>query len=157
MKNKKGQSEMIGFGLIIIIVAVLIVVFLSISINSDDSEFTETYEMESFLQSMLGVTTNCEERGSYLTLDKTIQRCIEEQMCQNDLDPCEIIEEEIPEIVNISWPIGENRLTKGYEFNITTPEEPEFYHFDKGNKTNSRKGTIQPYSDGIRIIFIAYG
>ena len=45
--NKKAQSEMVGFALIIIIVAVVLLVFLSASVRNSNDDNTQSFEVES--------------------------------------------------------------------------------------------------------------
>ena len=58
--KKVGQDEMVGFGLIIILVAIIFIVFISIYIRKP-TEKVNDYEANSFIQSVLQYTTNCEE------------------------------------------------------------------------------------------------
>ena len=60
VEEKKGQEEMVGFALILILVAIIVLVFIGFSIRSPEKESVESYEVESFLQSMLQYTTECE-------------------------------------------------------------------------------------------------
>jgi len=57
--NKKAQEEMVGFALIIIVVAVILLVFLSIGLRKDGREDVESYEVASFIQSLLQYHTSC--------------------------------------------------------------------------------------------------
>lgn len=157
IRQFRGQSEMVGFGLIIIIVSVLIVVFLSFSLNNrGNDDLTEDYEVTSFLQSSLGYTTNCTERRiNYLSLEKVITRCIEGATCENGLNPCDIMEETFTDMIKTSWPIGGTFPSKGYELNVTSKGETVFTIFE-GNRTLNKKGTSQPYAEGVRIIFATY-
>ncbi|MBI2057207.1 hypothetical protein HYT91_03060 [Candidatus Pacearchaeota archaeon] len=59
-KNKIGQEEMVGFALIIILVSVILLVFLAFSLNKPKTEATESYEVNSFLQSSLQYTSSCQ-------------------------------------------------------------------------------------------------
>src|SRR3989338_7985995 len=56
---KRSQEEMVGFALIIILVSIILLVFLAFSLSKSKTESTESYEVNSFLQSTLQYTTAC--------------------------------------------------------------------------------------------------
>ena len=154
-QNKKAQSEMVGFALIVIIVAVLILVFLAIAMNKTKNEDTQSYEVESFISSSLEYTTNCTERSEFLPLRKVIFRCVDKQICQNGVDPCLEMNETWENLINNSWIASPEAPTKGYQFNITVEGKP-FYEFHNGNKTIASKAAVQNFDSGVDIFFKVY-
>ena len=155
-KKKRAQSEMVGFALIVIIVSIIIVIFVSISLNkSHSSTQGKSYQTDSFLQSMLGYTTTCFERGQYLSLSNVITKCIEGGVCSDGSDPCSIMNESIKQMVDNSWKVGGDYLTKGYDLNISS-QGKTIYSLHKGNITNIKKESVQPFPNGERIIFDTY-
>lgn len=152
---KKGQSEMVGFALILIIIAVLILVFISISHNkSNNDEFIENYEVESFIQATLDYTTKCADgyEPKYADVRRVISKCISKTQCSNGINPCTELNETLTRIVNLSWNVGEDWEAKGYVLNITSKGE-EVFSLEKGNKTESSIGSLQNYDGGLDIIF----
>lgn len=151
---KKGQSEMVGFALILIIIAVVILVFLSINLKKQDTDFTKSYEVESFIQTFLEETTKCADgyEPKYASLRRTMNKCIGKSVCSNGIDPCKEFNETMTKILNDSWQVGQDWKTKGYYMNITVKGE-EFFSSVKGNKTGNSLGSIQNFDGEIDIIF----
>lgn len=92
--RKKAQEEMVGFAIILIIVAVIILIVLGFMINSpSESEEVESYEVNSFLDSMLEYTTDCKDRyGIPIDLGSLIKKCKDNKRCPNELDSCDVLE-----------------------------------------------------------------
>jgi hypothetical protein len=156
MKNK-GQSEMVGFALILIIVAVLILIFLSFSLKKDNSEFVESYEVESFLQASLEQTTNCSMKygSNFLSLVKVIRSCIDEEICFNGEDPCQIMNQTVEGILENAWKVGKDWPTKGYSFKVLSKGEKVLI-LNEGNVTRESKGDIQVLDEGLEISFVVF-
>ena len=155
--KRKAQSEMVGFGLIIIIVAVLLLIFLSISFKKSNEEFTQSYEVESFIQSVLQVSTDCEMDYSYNYRDvrELFLDCRDNESCYGGRNSCEVLNETLSEILDYSFVVDNDSYIKGYTFNSTI-EGNGLLGFEKGNITNIRQGASQAFSDGLDIIFIIY-
>src|SRR3989338_10745103 len=103
MKNKFGQEEMVGFALILILVAIIILVFIGFSIRSPEKESVESYEVESFLQSMLQYTTSCENNIEKLPVQKLVFSCNAKEKCLDGRDSCEVLQTELESILKESW------------------------------------------------------
>jgi len=148
---KRSQEEMVGFALIMIIVAVIILVFLGFSLRSSKKETIESYEVESFLQSMLQYTTDCEDYFEPLPVQKLIFNCYGKEQCLDERETCDVLNSTLTEILNESWKIGETPV-KGYELRIiANPEEaPEeiIPKIEKGNVTSNSKGASQQFAKG---------
>jgi len=142
IKNKQGQEEMIGFAVIIIIVAVILVIFLGFTLNNE-SEGVQSYEVESFLQASLQYTTSCEDNFGYLSLQDLIFKCENKESCFEE-DSCNILENELKGILEKSWIVEKNSLTKGYELNITSNGK-EMIFVNEGNSTSNSKGAYQSF------------
>jgi|SRR6056297_476968 len=149
MKNK-AQSEMIGFAIIIVIVAVLILVFLSISLNKSKDDFTESYEVESFIQASLEHTTDCaiNYEPNYQNIRRLIFRCINEENCIGGNNSCEVLNETLKELVELSWNVGPEWPDKGYFLEIVSGNET-MVKFSEGNVTGTSKGSKQSFSQGL--------
>ena len=162
IKLKKAQSEMIGFALIIIIVAVLILVFLSISLNKPKEDFIESYGVEGFVQGFLQHTTTCaiNYEPNYQDVRKLIFKCAEESNCLDGTPACDVLNQTLNNLSNLSWHVGPEWPNKGYALNITSNGEPLLEMFE-GNATQNSKGSIQSFSQGtsgkkIDIYFVVY-
>ncbi len=159
MRGRRGQEEFVGFGLIIIVVAIVLLIFLGFTLRKDSSpELVESYEVESFIQTILQHTTDCEDNREFLPVQKLIFDCNEGGSCEDGRNFCTVLEGTIKELTEESWNVGEEGLTRGYEFEILR-EGGEILKIEEGNKTNSYKGSKQHFSKGgnsIEIYFTAY-
>jgi len=154
-KNKKAQEEMIGFGFIIIIVAVILLIFISFIVMRPDKGAVESYEIESFIQSMLLYTSDCEILGlGHASIQKLIYNCKKGDSCTNDKDSCEVLEETIEEILEASWQI-EDRPVEAYSLQIISGSEI-MLDISKGNKTGNFKGSTQKLHSDVSVIFNVY-
>ncbi len=146
-KTKKSQEEMVGFALIIILVAVILLVFLAISLNKPKTE-TESYEVNSFLQSTLQYTTSCQSSSGikkFNSIQDIVFECELENKCSNGEESCKILNETLTELLKESWQIGEDWPNKGYELIINSEELPILI-IKEGNITKNCKGSSQSFS-----------
>lgn len=159
MLTKKAQSEMLGFGIIIVIVAVVLLIFLSFSLGGDDEEL-EDKTVETFIQSFLQQTTTCAKDyyPNYRTLSDVISYCAENRSCYSEngeIDPCEIMEEDIEIILENSWNVGENRPDKGYSL-VIGYRDKEVLSMSEGQTTQNSRGSSQRFANGVFIQFMLY-
>lgn len=156
IKNKTGQEEFVGFGLIIIVVAVVLLIFVSFALrNNSGNEPIESYEVESFVQTMLQYTTDCEDNLEFLTIQDLIFDCRNREKCLDGRDTCKVLEEKIKGIVEAGWSVEEGSLAKGYEL-VILEEGEEMLKIEEGNSTRNYKGSKQSFSRGgksIEVIF----
>lgn len=155
---KKAQEEMVGFALIIIIVAVILLVFLGFSLSSSKKDTVESYEAESFIQTLLQYTTECRGDLEYLPVQKLIFSCYEGEECVNGKKSCEVLNSTLEGILEQGWGVGEESPVKGYELRIISETE-EILDMRKGNITGNSKGTSQQFvkgGDTIDIFFTVY-
>jgi len=156
--SKKAQEEMVGFALIMIVVAVIILIFLAFSLRNSEKDIVESYEVESFIQSILQYTTECRDNLEALTIQKLIFGCENGELCEDGTDTCQILISELEGITEKSWPVGEDRPIKGYELNISS-ENTKIALVKEGVATGNSKGSIQEFFKGgslVKIIFKAY-
>ena len=153
--KQKAQEEIVGFALILIIVAVILLVFLGISLNKPKTTDSNSYEVESFVQSFLQYTTDCEIDYEYANIQKLIFACNNNQKCMDNRDSCDILKKDLKEITEEIWPVGEDSVSKGYELNISA-QDTEILNLKKGNSTKEYKGSIQELPDSIEILFRVY-
>ena len=145
LSNKFGQEEIIGFVVIVVIVSVIMLILLSFILTNSDDVAVESYEVESFIQSVMQYTTDCENQLEFLSYQKLIAYCENEGICLNGINSCEILNSTTEEIIETGWNINEQSAIKGYEFKIAT-EEKELFLLEKGNKTTSYKGSFQDFA-----------
>ena len=152
---KRAQEEMVGFILIIIIMAIVILIFFSVSVKKDKGVL-ESYEAESFLQSLLQFTTNCSINyyPNYQDVGSLISKCADEVSCVNGETSCDVLDSAINESLENSWNVGEEWPNKGYALNITF-EGQELVSFKKGNTTLNMKGAVQNL-ENIDVVFNVY-
>jgi len=156
IKKKSGQEEMIGFALIVIIVAVIILIFISFSLTRPQKEPVESYEVESFIQSLLQYTSDCEDNLGYLSVQKLIASCFDNEICVSGKTACEVMNSTLKGIIDESWKVGEKNPTKGYSLEILSGTE-KIISFEEGNATNNYKGAMQPLGrNNIEVVFNAY-
>lgn len=146
MKNnkmsKKGQEEMVGFGFIILIVAVILIIFITLMINRPEQEI-ESYEVESFLQSLLQVTSDCEEYGGFMTIKDLSFECRENSVCLDGRDTCDVLNDTLENIVGDVWQI-QDRPVEGWSLQIVS-EADSIINMTQGNKTANYKGSSQSF------------
>ena len=155
--NKKAQSEMIGFAVIVILVSVLILIFIYFSVSSPKKDFAESKEVGSFIQASLEYSTQCDSRYELaIPIRKVIPLCTKKQKCYNGKDACAVLKEDLDGIINSSWgAVGPQYPIKGYNFAISYRGN-EIYNNSDGNETSNSKGAEQPYPDGTNVKFIIY-
>jgi hypothetical protein len=120
--------------------------FVVYSQGNSQPESVESHEVNSFLDSMLEYTTDCEDRyGVPIDLKSLIKECKQNKECSNELDSCQVLEKTLKEIVNVSWKTGENRPVKGYSMNITS-EQGVIFEKTQGNATYNSKSGFQDIS-----------
>lgn len=149
VKNKKAQEEIVGFVLVVVIVAIVLVVFLGIIIRQEPAEKAkESRDVYQFLESTMQYTTDCSVsfEPNYLKLSELIQHCHNSLAnCLSGKNTCDVAEETLKSIIEISFPIAQGSNTKGYEFkSIYTADaettEKEIFSITKGNCSGSIRG-----------------
>ena len=153
-KTKKAQEEMIGFALIIIIVSVILLIFLGFSLREGREE-VESYEVESFIQSFLQYTSECEDNLEFLSVQELISDCSNNKRCLDGKEACDILNETLKGITQESWKTGLERPVKGYELKINALNK-KIIEFKEGNITGNSKGALQYLPNDIEITFTAY-
>lgn len=154
-KNKLAQEEMVGFALIVILVAVIILVFIMFLIREPVKENVESYEVGSFIDSMLQYSTSCGNNNEpHLSIQKLMIACENREICLDERESCEVLEEDLQNILEVSWKVGEDNSLKGYVLNISS-ENREIIFLEKGNITRNSKGFSERIS-GADINFITY-
>ncbi|MAH03748.1 hypothetical protein CMI39_03100 [Candidatus Pacearchaeota archaeon] len=143
---KKAQEEMIGFALIVIVVAVIILVFIGFSLKSPQKETVESYEINSFIQSFLQQTSDCRDNLEYLSVQKLIFDCNNNEICKDGRNTCEVLDSTLTGITEESWKIKESPI-KGYNLEIIS-EGVKTLTIEKGNITTNLKGSSQDFSKG---------
>src|SRR3989344_6528519 len=132
----RGQEEFVGFALILIIGAVIFLVFLMFSLNGEQKEAVESYEVESFLEASLHTTTECQDKYGYLTIKELIADCYNQEECLDGKDSCEVLSSNLRGILKAGWDVN---AVKGYYLNISSDND-EIMSISEGNKTSNYKG-----------------
>jgi len=156
--GKKGQEEIVGFALIVIFVAIILLFLLVFYLRGQDREGIESYEVNSFIQSFLHYTTDCEDYFGGVEVRKLIFKCDDGIQCLDGRNSCDVLEETLKEITRESWPFGPERPIKGYELKIITNNK-EILGLYEGNQTNNFRGAMQDFTiapDSLEVSFRAY-
>ncbi|MEK6945883.1 MAG: hypothetical protein AABW63_03755 [Nanoarchaeota archaeon] len=158
MGKKKGQEEMVGFGLIIVLVAVILLVFLWFSFSNSKKDVVQSYEGESFIQAALQHSSECQDsRGNFMDVEDLISACYKKTRCSDEKDTCQILNSSLTAILKDSWRVQNDSPIKGYEMNISFNEEEVFYA-KEGNSSVDSKGAIQglPTGKNSQVVFNVY-
>lgn len=159
ISSRKAQEEMVGFALIIILVAIILLVFLSSSLKKSQQENVEDYEVNSFIQSFLQYTTECEKNSENLPIQRLIFECEKEARCDDESDSCEVLSTTLKEIIEESWAVGEENPVKGYELEILSNGQQVLPLMKEGEETTNYKTSVQDFAksgDLVEIFFTAY-
>lgn len=149
INNKKAQEEMVGFAIIMIIVSVGLLILLSFLIRSPSKGSTESFQIESFIQSALQYTSDCENEIEFLSVQKLIISCDNKEKCLDKRDSCEALNSTLIGLVNNGWNAGNQSAVKGYNLKITAEGQEEL-GVSKGNETSNSKGGFQDFVRGGR-------
>ncbi len=139
--RRKGQEEMVGFVLIIVIVSVILLVFLGFSLRSSKRVEIISYEVQGFLQSVLRTTSDCEDAGGFLSVQKLIFSCDDEEICLDDRPVCEALNFTLNQINEETWNVGADAPIKGYELKILS--ENMNLSIQEGNVTQNYRGASE--------------
>lgn len=157
--KKKGQEEMVGFGIIMVIVAVIALVFLALYLSRSSSDIREDYATASFVEGVLSYTTECHEPGkAFIDVRELIYFCNSAQKaCALGID-CELLNETLRGLLEASWDVGANAAVKGVEMSITS-ESKEIFYYVEGNATAEYRGYFTEFprrGEFLKIAFKAY-
>jgi hypothetical protein len=143
--NKKGQDEMIGFAVIVIIIGVIILIAIGFMVNRPDKSAVQDSEIESFIQSSLQYTTDCQDNLGYLSVQELIISCQSAESCLDGINSCAVLNSTLGNLIEKGWNVGTQSAIKGYEFNVKVGEESTL-DYKKGNLTADYKAGIQSFA-----------
>jgi hypothetical protein len=145
MMNKKAQDEMVGFAVIVIIIGVILLVAIGFLVNTRNESVVQDYEVESFIESSLQYTTECQDSLGYLSIQELIISCKNSEICLNGNSSCDTLNNTLGEITKEGWNVGEQSPIKAYEFSIMTDDQIQLT-FNEGNKTANYKAGMQNFA-----------
>ena len=145
LSNKAGQEEMIGFAVIIVIVAVGLLILLSFLIRSPSKGTTENYQVESFIQSALQYTSDCENEIEFLSVQKLIIACNNGKKCLDERDSCDVLNVTMTNLVEKGWNVGNQSAVKGYNLKVIADNQQKLM-IKEGNETRNSKGGLQDFA-----------
>lgn len=121
-KRKRGQEEIVGFVAIVLIVSFIFLIFLGISLRKGPEFRKESKDVSMFLESAMEYTTDCADgyEPNYMSLRRAIKGCYEGKKCagtDEGREACEIANETLKEMIDLSWQVGGEMAIKGYIFN----------------------------------------
>lgn len=145
-RMKKGQEEMVGFALIVVVVSVILLFFLGISLQNKKAGI-ESQEVENFISSFLPYTTECEIKAKNVSIKDLVFECVDAEVCSNGKNSCDVLEDTLKEIVEVSWNVGEENPNKGYGLDILS-NGGGILAIEEGNLTGLYKGSLQNFAKG---------
>lgn len=156
-KNNRGQEEIVGFAIIIVIVALIILFVLIFSLTSRDTQI-KSEEVKSFLQSSLQYTSDCEMSSEFLSIRELIFTCNDNLECGGGEEACDVLKENMEEIIGNSWNFGPDWPVQGYELGISSTGG-NLLAIKEGNVTSRKRGDRQSFSksgENVEVYFTAY-
>jgi hypothetical protein len=135
---------MVGFAVIVVIVGVILLVALGFMVTRSDEEVVESYEIESFIQSALQVTTDCENEIKFLSVQDLIVACDRTNKCLDERDSCDVLNSTLKDLIESGWQAGEESAVKGYNLQVSIDKQIKF-EIKKGNETNNYKSGFQGF------------
>jgi hypothetical protein len=144
-RNRSGQEEIVGFVVIIVIVAIALVILLWFLLNSSSGNAVEDFEVESFIQTALQYTTDCEDYVEFLSVQNLIVSCEEQGKCLDGQDSCVVLNKTLTDIVENSWNVSKESAVKGYKIDVLSNNEGKI-SINKGNQTTNYKGAFQDFA-----------
>ena len=145
--GRKGQHEIAGFVLIVLLVSIIGVVFLSITLGRPEVSRQTSVEVSNLLLSSMYHTTDCAV-GSILQIrdiQGLVKECYDDQSrnlrkCLDERDVCQVLKENLKDILDKSLVIEGGRVNKAYKLDIyySDNENPneEIVSFEEGNFSN---------------------
>lgn len=156
MKNRKSQSETVGFVLIIIIVAVIMMVFLWFLFIGKQTDIYTSADISDLLSASMLYTTNCST--TYMPVYESGQELVKEcyanagELCLDGRTVCQALNDTIKETIGDVLDVSEISRYKAFKVNIsyyvkgsTTPRN-EFFNTGRGSFANcsARYGGYNP-------------
>lgn len=153
---KRGQEEIAGFAIILVLVGVIILIFLGFMLKPKSAEMVPDYQITSFIQSFLQVSTLCEQNGENISVQDLIAECRKEADCEHGMKSCKVLNDTLSGILAGSWePVGTDLPIQGYKLNITSKGEKMIF-LNKGITALESKGSSQLLPDDINVFFEVY-
>ena len=134
-KSKRSQHETAGFVLIVLIVSIIGVVFLSIVLAKDNKSLSSV-EISHLLEAAMYSTTDCAINyiPQYRDVQDLIKECYKDMMgdhrdClgESDNNVCEVLEDNLKELIEESLDVGEKSRNKAYKLDIYFTYGDEIY------------------------------
>src|SRR3989344_7537252 len=153
MISKKAQEEIVGFVLIIVIVAVIGLVFLGVFFRQNQElERHDSIDLTEFLESSIQFNSECTEQYSadHKSVGDLIRLCYRGALCDSGEEACKVLNRTYAQMINTSFPVGENWPDKGYEFSISYGKnisKKELVNLMKGNCSSSYRSENYPFQD----------
>jgi hypothetical protein len=145
MINKKGQDEMVGFAIIIIIIGVIILIAIGFLVNTREENAIQDYEIESFIESSLQYTTDCQDSLGFISIRELIIECSNNNLCLGGNSSCYVLNYTLSRMIKKGWTVSPQSSIKAYEF-FAMADNQSIIMFKEGNKTADYKSGIQSFA-----------
>jgi len=118
LNSKRSQHEIVGF-VIIVIIMVIIGLFLLVFYIKQPSIEYENQNIANFLKSSMLLTTDCViSQPNYENIEDLIKDCYENKKCLDDKMACEVLEDNLSELISESWQVGPDKPENSYSLVI---------------------------------------
>ena len=107
------------------IVSIGLLILLSFLIRSPNNGSTESYQVESFIQSALQYTSTCENEIEFLPIQDLVVACDNGVKCVDGSDSCTVLNSTIADLISNGWNVGNQSVVKGYNIKITANGQEE--------------------------------
>ena len=132
-KSKRSQHETAGFVLIVLIVSIIEVIFLSIALAKDNKSLPSP-EISHLLEAAMYSTTDCAINyiPQYRDVQDLIKECYKDMKgdyrdCLGERDVCQVLEDNLKELIEESLDVGEKSRNKAYKLDIYFTYGDEIY------------------------------
>lgn len=144
--NNRGQSETVGFVLIVVIVMIIFLVFLWFMFHGANKPMATSAEISNLLSASMQYTSDCavDFVPQYKTGQELVKECHNNggEKCLDGRDVCEALNETMKKVVADSLNVDENSPVKAYTLKITykipksTTPNDKFFQMAQGSFSN---------------------
>ena len=157
IKKKRAQEEIIGFAVIMVLVAVILLIFLWLDLTKAPADNVDDEQIKNFLLVLVAYNTECGKTGyTNLPLSDVVAMCADEERCLDGMNSCAYLKEELENVMDVSWTVGEDAPYTRYEVWATDNEEPIMKVFKGSNITSSYKENSVSLGSGLKIYLKIY-
>lgn len=136
---KRGQEEIVGFGVLLVVLAIVGVILLGMYLRSPVPESGLFPEGGSFLDALPHVTSTCALQGDrFISAHELMVQCVTQpgKQCASEQRVCSVLNRTLTQAIHTAFPIG-SRI-QGYRFTLQEGDEPATLILSEGNCSTYR-------------------